>query len=507
MHKLRRTVDAFALGGLHILSWFKRDMATKTTLNARNLESLGTERLVELLLEISQGDAGVKRRLRLALAAAQSPADLAKEVRKRLSIIARSQSFVNWSGLRSLAADLDTQRKAIVETVAQADPEEALELLWRFMDLAKPIFARCDDSSGTVIGIFHMACQDLGVLAQKAKPDAEHLADQVFSVLIANDYGQFDGLITLVAPALGQKGVKHLKRRIADLSDTPVRRPADKDRVKIGWSSSSGPIYADEIEERSRLSTVRLALRDLADVEGDADAFMSQYDDATRKVPRIAAEIARRLLAAGRANDALLVIDAAEYRSSLNWDWPDFEWEDARIDVLDALGRTEDAQRVRWSCFERSLSSVHLRAYLKRLPDFDDVEAEQTALDYAQRFRSRLGALSFLISWPALDRAAKLVTEPGADLDGDHYEILSPAADTLVAKYPLAATLVLRAMIDFTLSMARSSRYRHAARHLRECAALASMITDYQGHETHETYQTRLRQDQGRKPSFWSLVG
>ena len=150
---------------------------------------------------------------------------------------------------------------------------------------------------------------------------------------------------------------------------------------------------------------------------------------------------------------------------------------------------------------------MHLRAYLKRLPDFDDVEAEQTALDYAQRFRSRLGALSFLISWPALDRAAKLVTEPGADLDGDHYEILSPAADTLVAKYPLAATLVLRAMIDFTLSMARSSRYRHAARHLRECAALASMITDYQGHETHETYQTRLRQDQGRKPSFWSLVG
>ena len=110
MHKLRRTVDAFALGGLHILIWFKRDMATKTTLNARNLESLGTERLVELLLEISQGDAGVKRRLRLALAAAQSPADLAKEVRKRLSIIARSQSFVNWSGLRSLAADLDTQR-------------------------------------------------------------------------------------------------------------------------------------------------------------------------------------------------------------------------------------------------------------------------------------------------------------------------------------------------------------------------------------------------------------
>jgi hypothetical protein len=48
-------------------------------------------------------------------------------------------------------------------------------------------------------------------------------------------------------------------------------------------------------------------------------------------------------------------------------------------------------------------------AYLKRLPDFDDVTAEQKALDYAQRSRNLLQALSFLISWPAPDRAADLV--------------------------------------------------------------------------------------------------
>jgi DNA-directed RNA polymerase specialized sigma24 family protein len=34
-------------------------------------------------------------------------------------------------------------------------------------------------------------------------------------------------------------------------------------------------------------------------------------------------------------------------------------------------------------------------------------------------------------------------------LDGDHYEILTPAADALIGEYPLAATMVLRAMIDF----------------------------------------------------------
>jgi hypothetical protein len=80
--------------------------------------------------------------------------------------------------------------------------------------------------------------------------------------LIANGYGQFDELIRMLAPALGQTGLEHLKRRMIDLSKRPVTKPAEKERVKIGWSSS-GPIYADEIAERSRVSTVRLALTEI----------------------------------------------------------------------------------------------------------------------------------------------------------------------------------------------------------------------------------------------------
>jgi hypothetical protein len=84
--------------------------------------------------------------------------------------------------------------------------------------------------------------------------------------------------------------------------DRPVAKPAEKDRVKIGWLSS-GPIYADEMVEQSRVSTVRHALQDIADAMGDVDAFIAQYDAETRKVPKIAAEIARRLLGAGRAKE------------------------------------------------------------------------------------------------------------------------------------------------------------------------------------------------------------
>lgn len=481
-------------------------MTAKTALNTKNLEALGAERLAELLIEISAGNAAAKRRLRVELAGAQSPAQLVKEVRKRFTMIARSRSFVDWRGVRSLADDLDTHRRAIVETIAKADPTEALDLLWRFMALTSPVLERCDDSNGMLMGVFRKACSDMGDVALKARTDPTSLADQAFAALIVNGYGQFDELIRVLAPALGQAGLEHLKQRMSALSNRPVTKPAEKDRVKIGWSSS-GPIYADEMAERSRVSTVRLALTEIADALGDVDAFIEQYEEETRKVPKIAAEIAQRLLSAGRAQEAWQTIEATKHRrGNGSWDWPDFEWEDARIDVLEALGRADDAQAARWGCFERSLSSIHLRAYLNRLPDFDDVKAEEKALDYAQRSRNLLQALSFLVSWPALNRAANLMLQRSDELDGDHYEILTPAAEALAGNHPLAATLVLRAMIDFSLKNNRSSRYRHAARHLLDCSSLVSAIEDFGRFEPHEVYDARLRREHRRKSSFWGLV-
>jgi hypothetical protein len=484
----------------------REQVAARTALNAKNLEALGVGRLAELLIEISTGNAAAKRRLRLELAGAQSPAELIKEVRKRLTTIGRPRSFMDWQGIRSLADDLEAQHRAIVETVAKTDPTEALDLLWRFMGLASSVFNRCDDSNGIVISVFRAACGNIGDVALAPKTDPTTLADRAFAALITNDYGQFDGLIEVLAPALGQTGLERLKQRMIDLSNRPVAKPAEKDRVKIGWSSR-GPIYADEMAERSRISTVRRALQDIADATGDIDAFIEQYDERTRRLPKVAAEIARRLLFAGRAQEAWQTIEAAEPpRRSGSWDWPDYEWEDARIDVLEALGRTDDAQAARWRCFERLLSARHLRAYLKGLPDFDDVEAEKRALDYAQRSRNLLHALSFLVRWPALDRAANLVLQRWDELDGDHYEILTHAADALAGKYPLAAMMVLRAMIDFSLRNGRASRYRHAARHLLDCSSLSSAINDFGRFEPHSVYEARLRREHGKKSSFWSCV-
>ena len=478
------------------------NVASRTVLNTKNLEALGAKRLAELLVEVSTANAAVKRRLRLELAGSQSSGEVSKEVRKRLTTVARSRSFIDWQNRKSLIEDLEAQRRAIVNQVAKTDPTEALELMWRFVAIANSVFERCDDSSGAVISVFHASCRELGEIAQAAKAAQKALAERAFNALNENDYGQYDELISVLSPALGPTGLEELKKKFIELSKAPPEQPKGKDRKVIGWGTG-GPLYADEIAASRRESTIRLALQEIADAQGDVDAFIAQQSEKAKTVPRVSAEIAQRLLEAGRADEAWSAINAVDEKRP---GWIPFEWEQVRLEVMESLGRNVEAQAFRWQCFERTLSIAHLRTYLERLPDFEDQEAEERAMSLALKSSSVHQALAFLVSWPTLEKAATLVTKRASELNGDHYEILSPAADTLAAKYPLAATLLLRAMIDFTLKQGRASRYRHAARHLAECASLASAIGDFGAVGPHERHSDRLKQEHSRKTSFWALV-
>jgi hypothetical protein len=278
-------------------------VTSKKTLNAKNLEALGAQRLAELMIEISTANSAIKRRLRLELAGAQSPGEAAKEIRKRLTTISRSRSFIDWQNRGALIEELEGQRRAIAKQVAKADFFEALDLMWQFMALANSIFERCHDSSGMVISIFHAACRDLGEIAQVAKVAPKLLAERAFNALNQNRYGQYDELIRVLSPAIGPTGLEELKGRFLELSKTPEERPKDKDRKVIGWGTG-GPLYADEVASHQRESAIRLALQEIADAQGDVDAFIAQQSEKARTVPRVAAEIARRLLQAGRAKEA-----------------------------------------------------------------------------------------------------------------------------------------------------------------------------------------------------------
>ena len=473
-------------------------MASKTTLTAANLEALGAERLAQLLLEISAGDANAKRRLRLELAGVESPDKLIHEIRKRLTSIAAATAFVGWRSVKAFRTDLTTQRRLIAEQVATASPAEALELMWTFIAMGDAVLERATDASGEVIAIFREAAGDAGRLAALARPDTGSLAQKTFEALLGNGYGQNDALIPALAPVLGESGLRDLQARVKAAVEAPEPRAEGLRRVTKTRSRRKRD--RDAIRRTPRAGVLRQALLDIADGLGDVDAYIALQVDP--RLPEVAARMASRLLQAGRAAEALSVLDGVRTGPR---DVP-AEWEDAHIEALEALARKDEAQAFRLEIFHRTLNAGHLRAYLKRLPDFDDIEAEDAALDFVMTVRNVQVALAFLIAWPNLERAAKVVVTRAAEIDGYADGILEPAAEKLVARYPLAATVLLRRMIETTLRNNRSDDYERAGHQLAECARLSARIEHFGPLESHDTYLAKLRTGFGRSTVFWNAA-
>jgi hypothetical protein len=215
-----------------------------------------------------------------------------------------------------------------------------------------------------------------------------------------------------------------------------------------------------------------------------------------------AAEIAERLLAHGRSEAALDRLD----RNGPRHAGDGVRHADLRIAALEALGRQSEAQALRHEVFARSLSVSHLREYLRRLPDFDDVDAEQRAITHVLAHKDRHQALAFLIAWPNVEAANRLVLETIDQLDGRNYVHLRPAAEALAAKYPVAATLLHRCLAEDVLRRAASRYYKYAVLDVRACQGLSSMLPPGSGVESHADFMTRLKREHSRKVGFWSLL-
>lgn len=476
---------------------------SKKTLNKANLEKLGAEALSGLVMDLVQGNAALQRRARMELSAAQGPKEVAADLRKRFASLRRATSHVDWQKQRALVKDLRDQLKMIETVIAPHDANLAFELLWAFLQLAPSIHQRADDSNGAIGDVMREAVELIATLAPRLDVDPSTLAERILDAVTEADFGEFDGIIPATAEALDDAGLSHLKQITDAWAEAPLTEAELATYRRFGVSSQEGKDAA----RRSRTLTRSVILADVADAQGDVDAYMARYTAEQLTYGTIAPDVARRLLDAGRVEEAFQIVQGAR----ADTDDRSFQLFRHRLDpvyeeCLEKLGRHDVLKAHLWETFAQTLSARCLRAYLGMLPDFEDMEAEEKALDLAEAHPHLRAALGFLLDWPAQARAARLVVARAGDLDGNAYERLTPAAETLETEHPLAATLLRRAMITDTLEGAKTTRYRHAARHLAACKACDPAIPDHGDVPGHEQFVAALRQKHGRKHRFWHLV-
>jgi hypothetical protein len=302
---------------------------------------------------------------------------------------------------------------------------------------------------------------------------------------------------------------RHVAISDAPLLPEPLLREWDK-------ALAADPARATG-EDEGDANTLHLEVRQaIADARGDLDSYIALETrlPAWRQNPL---RVAERLLA-GRRQDEALEWVRRDRRSGVGFA-TSADIADGRINrladlaqvrlearILEAMGDREKAQRIRWAAFEASLDADLLRDYIAKLDDFHEQDELDRAFTFVAKSEMIYVALHFFIVWPRFDLAAKLVVDRIKVWDGRHYDILGHAAQELEHDYPLAATVLYRALLNDILGRAKSQAYRYGAAYLERLADLSDAVSVDPRLENHVTYLIGLRKAHGRKRGFWQLI-
>jgi hypothetical protein len=385
-------------------------VASRKTLTAENLAGLGADRLADILLGVADTRPDLKRRLRMEVAAEQGAQHLAPQIDRRLATLQSSRGQVSWRQKPAVIRDLDALRGLIAERLAGLARGAALERLWLFLDTAIPVGRRFHGRDEAVASVYLQAAGDLGRLL--AGQDPRMAANRLVDAIAAHPQAWAQWLPATLEPLPGAT------------AQIALEQVGARQEPAAGWLT---------------------VVRHLADAAGDVQAFRDTYPAEALTAPAVAVEVARRYMAAGQvegAGDALRCAAPKAARSG-RLAAPDFDWETAWIEYLERSGDTAAAQAVRWASFERTLDVGRARAFTRRLTGFDDVEAESRAFAHAAGDPNFQRGLQFLMTWPALPEASRMI-----EAREDDVEVDTPEAELWAAKlrrrFPAAAHRLLR---------------------------------------------------------------
>ena len=446
-------------------------------LPVEQVERLGARRLAEIVVDHCHRDERLYQTVRIALAASTPGGPLVETLATEIDAVLTSRHFYGYRESNVLAQELDRIRKGITEYLFPAQPRAAAELLGRLIRLDANVFERADDSDGVIGDAIGQAVTDCGrAWAAVPERDPKFLAAEVFDLFATDEYGARSEVIAAFSKALGAPGLDELERIIGEGLERAATGKQDYQRALTS------------------------ALENIADARGDVDGYIAAHRLAGTENGAVK-EIDERLLAAGRLDEALQWLDRPEVPEHKRGDI-----EPLKVDILDRLGRTEDAQAVRWSMFATLPSAGILAEYLGRLPQDVVAEARQKAIATACRHPDVHQSLHLLAELSP-DIAADLVHKRLGEIRGEAYWALRPVAERLTENHPVAAILLYRQMADAVLRRGQSQYCEHVVRDLIAAERLVPKVEDWLGHRPQEAYRQQVATEHRQKRAFWEKMG
>jgi len=478
-------------------------MARKTALSTETLIHLSHEKLVQLVLDQAQQNKAFRRIVEAALAGNSGTDAVVKVIDRRLKELGRSKSFIDWTKIREFRDNLRSISAIIIQELGSRSPSLTVEWLLRFVVTHEKIFERIDDSYGIIQGCYEEALERLDEFCEQlSDKEKEENLDLVLSFLMKDSYGY--GYYSLAA----QKIVSYLSDELLltwekklSLFQGNIKESGEK-----GWNSKESELrsirqaIAQSLNDMELLVT--LEQQKLPHMQNTLFIAQCYYENKNFEEAllwvRKNQKDARNYLASGDLHDFSLRSEIGKHPALL----------EARI--LDELKKREEAQKLRWHLFEKSLSAYVLREYIQKLADFEEFEELDKAFQHVLESQYIYSALDFLLEWPRYDLASQFILKHAEAWDGIFYDFMKPAAEKLEHDYPTSASILYRALLDKILMTARSKAYSHAASYLKKLDELSHELDlqDLREYKIadHTIYMSRLETEHKRKTAFWTLT-
>lgn len=462
--------------------------ATKARLDRAGLTGLGLDKLVEILLDEAAVSKALKSRLQAALAGGTGVDEVTRLIDQKLDSYQKAQTYLSPTRANTLSLELRGLLRMITAELAALDNYTAFERLARFLVVGTFIENRARKGGAKLAKLLDDARESLADIVLKLGA-----GDQVKSVALlektraADEEGKSQAVLLKILCGMEKPAADAWKALLTSRLVPSTERSAQ-------WKNAELLVF----------------LQRLATHNGDIDAFieLEMLRPAERRDSLL---IARMLHAAGRHADALEWVRKPP--ATMRLTQSDRAVADAtrpprllEADILDALRRKDEAQSIRWNEFARTLQPAILRDYIARLDDF--AEFEETDKAFALVAASPLihEALDFFVKWPRRDLASALVLRHVRKWDGRQSVILVSAADALAQDFPVAATMLYRAVLEDILRRGTAEDYADGATCFTMLHELLQRLDADFPYQSHDDYVMALRGRHPRKYAFWNLI-
>lgn len=439
----------------------------------KELAKLGAETLATALLDLADYNEAVDVLVERLLA---SPKENAKTFSKRLSSIKLRQRFISWGETGAFARELKDLLKAL--EASEPEPKDGVLSVTAFYEADSRILEQCDDSNGSVGGVFKNEAANLFASFASRCDDKDWLLEQVIELNRSNGYGVRDVLFEKMSLFLPDYYLRKAVERLWELTKAETSNSCQS------WWLIAIEQLAWQLKDPLLLEQVKRA---------------QSYGELPTA---FIVDIAKLHFECGDLNAALEWL----MRFPADKSFRAYERDELLIAIYKGLKKPKKLAQTSLQVFKRHRSIESLNQLVKAVGEDKRAEIVDESVKTILKAREfNTSDAGFLIETNRIDDAENYILSHATKLNGDLYSgLLDLAKSVLKHDRLVAAYVIYRALLDSILARANSRYYHHGVSYLKKLDSLAKKISDWKEIEPHSKYLEYLRQEHKHKTSFWS---